>query len=358
MNTQHANAIEFTLEPIVKSSDKEASSAVVNNGVSVQEIHKNRHEVKAAYHFMDSENNLALKAIESGIELMPKEEYLWLMQMDLLRITGDRSAFEQKSVKFAESFGISPPAWRDIEVVSMDVGATDVLVNILMMTKATSAEFSEKIRSANGGKVTINLGRVGSTDRDGLVDILAAIQDAEASGSKFVIQSGERLIKSMMENAKKVGESFREIWDLTFLLLKYAEMSEDFDIFALYYAEAFGQSPPDWDSFNSSAKADQPIKKKVGVQPIKGSVALSADLSQMGEADLAKILQMAVSGKLILDMRSCRKISYKTAYQLAVIFFDSKRPIILVGTNAIIKSAIECGGFHSLKNVIFNDTEQ
>lgn len=340
-----------------------AKEAVKSNdypetGIRVTSVPRSPHEVESAYHFMDGDMAKAYQVLKSGIEKEPEIDSLWLMKLDALRILGDREKFEDSSMLYAEKFGIMPPSWRDIESVDTttieDDSKKDVKINPVAFIKANISEYVDLMMSANGGSIVINLSNVSNTDRDGIVNFNIGLRNAIAAGSTVKLQNVDRFIKSIVENSIKIGKNFRDLWFLTFLIMKIQDMSEAFDEFSMQFVEAFGESPPDWETMLTSIKPTNVQKKTSNankVDPIKDAIALSSDLSQIQDSDVDKLLTMAKTGKLILDMRSCRKISLSAATKLSNMIDAAEKTIVMVGANYMIRSALHCANFSLLLNL-------
>lgn len=331
-------------------------------GIRVMAVQRNPYEVEAAYHFMDGEPQKAYATLKKGIEKMPQMESLWLMKLDILRIMGDKDKFEESAIRYAETLGQIAPPWRDIENVETstieDEVKKDVTITAESFTKSVINDIVNEINTANGGTIILNLSKVGQTDKEGIIALNATLRNSLAAGSKIVIQQGDRFIKNIIENSIKLGGNFRDIWDLTFLFMKLQDMSEAFDEFSMQFVEAFGESPPDWEIMITSIKPTTPQRKPVSngkVGPIKNSVALSADLTQLSEGDAGKITQLALSGSLILDMRSCRKISLLSASRLSHAIEEAGKKVVMIGANYMIRSAISCADFLPLAHLEHQD---
>lgn len=118
------------------------------------------------------DNVLQAKEASSG-------EGLWMMLLDLYRLTGQKERFESRVLDYATRFERSPPAWLDLSSPGqrMQRRETVPLINLAGSLNAQAAEQCSQIRviAERSGAIRIDLKRVRNFDEEGCHLLLSLI---------------------------------------------------------------------------------------------------------------------------------------------------------------------------------------
>ena len=129
-------------------------------------------------------------------------EGCWLLLLNLLALSGDTAAFEEKAVDYAITFEVSPPAWEPVKAVPGTTPASLVPAEEEVFCLAGSlagerfaglAEFA-----APRNPVVIDLARVPRMDFASAGALLNAITPLKTAGKTVVVRGAHRLLVELL----------------------------------------------------------------------------------------------------------------------------------------------------------------
>ncbi len=115
---------------------------------------------------------------------------LWVMLLDLLRLTGQRDNFEALSLMFATEFERSPSAWQDLSVQDARTGEPKVqTVNLSgHLGGQAAAQFAQLIQiGMRNGALRIDLSRLRGVDNAGAGLLLRAVRGLRRAKVKLAL---------------------------------------------------------------------------------------------------------------------------------------------------------------------------
>lgn len=176
-------------------------------------------------------------------------EGLWMMLLDLYKLTGQRERFESRVLDYATRFERSPPPWEDLSSQAARP-RSDVapLINLSgKLTGQAAAQFQQiGVIGRKSGAIRIDLSRLRSVDEDGCRLFLQLLQSLAADRVKISVLKPSQLV-NMLEGQIAAGRAEnRDAWLLLLDMLQYAGEQERFEQFAVDYAITFEESPPSW----------------------------------------------------------------------------------------------------------------
>jgi anti-anti-sigma regulatory factor len=176
-------------------------------------------------------------------------EGLWMMLLDLYKLTGQRLRFESRVLDYATRFERSPPPWEDLtSQAARPRGDVAPLINLSGNLNGQAAPQFQQIGiiGRKSGTIRIDLTRLRSVDDDGCKLFLQLLQSLAADRVKVSVLKCSQLV-NMLEGQVSAGRAEnREAWLLMLEMLQYTGEEERFEQFAVDYAITFEESPPSW----------------------------------------------------------------------------------------------------------------
>ena len=176
---------------------------------------------------------------------------VWGMLFDLYQITGQHSAFENLSIKYANKFEVSPPAW-------VDGGATEPSAPAVRAGTTPSVAFSgtldasivkqlERIKnmSTMSNVLKLEFARVSEVDPAGCELLLNALKTLQKSGHNLILVGAPELaekIRSTLEVGRR--DETEAPWLLMLEILRLLNREADFEEASIDYCITFEVSPP------------------------------------------------------------------------------------------------------------------
>lgn len=206
---------------------------------------------EAAVLYANGQNDAAAEVLSEFVTTLPagESEFIWQMLLDLYKLTGQRTHFDECGLAYARSFEKSPPPWEGGDAPAHGTRASTPSVAMGVALTEQSARQFERVREAalNGGAVRIDLTRLRSADEAGcrlLRETMIALRRASAT----VRMSGSKTLANMLAGQVKAGRRENQhMWLLLLDMLQYTDDIEHFEEIAVNYAVTFEESPPSWE---------------------------------------------------------------------------------------------------------------
>ncbi len=177
-------------------------------------------------------------------------EGLWMMLLDLYKLTGQRQKFESRVLDYATRFERSPPPWEDLSSQSEQRKATATpTVNLAGTLSSQAATQFQQICviGRKSGAIQINLSRLRGMDEAGSTIFRQALAQLATDRVKVSLLNCETMIDMLSAQVQPGQAENRDVWVLLMELLQYTEDKERFEQVALDYAITFEESPPSWE---------------------------------------------------------------------------------------------------------------
>ena len=187
-------------------------------------------------------------------------EGLWMMLLDLYRLTGQRERFDARVIDYARRFERSPPAWEDLSLQPAKRRAeAATLINLPVALTTQSAQQLQQIYviGQKSGTLRIDLGRVRSIDDQGCFLVKQTLAKLTIARVKLTIFNASRLVDLLSPKVKPGQADNRDYWMLMLEMLKYTGEVSRFEDLAVDYAVTFEESPPSWESKQPSPSEEQ-----------------------------------------------------------------------------------------------------
>jgi anti-anti-sigma regulatory factor len=242
-------------------------------------------------------------------------EGLWMMLLDLYRLTGQRERFEARVIDYARRFERSPPVWEDLSLqLAKRRSESAALVNLPAALTAQAAQQLQQICviGRKSGTLRIDLGRVRSIDDQGCLVLKQALAQLAADRVKLSIFNASRLVDLLAPKVKPGEADNRDCWMLMLEMLKYTGESARFEDLAVDYAVTFEESPPSWES-----KMPAPGEQQSAVEAVhEHGEEFSFDGELMGSSNEAihKLEEFTASRQTVtVDCSQLRRIDFVAA---------------------------------------------
>ena len=178
-------------------------------------------------------------------------EGLWMMLLDLYRLTGQRDRFDARVIDYARRFERSPPAWEDLSLQPAKRRTdTAALINLPAALTTQSGQQLQQVCviGRKSGTLRVDLGRVRSIDEQGCLLVRQTLEQLAAARVKLTIFNASRLVDLLAPKVKPGQAENRDYWMLMLEMLKYTGEVSRFEDLAVDYAVTFEESPPSWES--------------------------------------------------------------------------------------------------------------
>ena len=243
-------------------------------------------------------------------------EGLWMMLLDLYRLTGQRERFDARVIDYARRFERSPPAWEDLSLQPAKRRTEAVaLINLPAALTTQSAQQLQQICliGRKSGTLRIDLGRVRSIDDQGCLLIKQTLEQLIAARVKLIIFNASRLVDLLSLKVKPGQADNRDYWMLMLEMLKYTGEVSRFEDLAVDYAVTFEESPPSWELKQPLLGEDQPVGNDI---PGHGEEEFFFDSELTGSSSevIRKLEEFSSTRQaVIVDCGNLRRVDFVAA---------------------------------------------
>lgn len=210
---------------------------------------------EAAILFANGQTDMVEPILLSAIEeeaLGSTPLTVWGMLFDLYQITGQRSAFENLSIKYASKFEMSPPAWMECDAPQPQAAATPrsgATPGVSFSGKLDAAIVKQLERVKNMAEMSnvlkLEFARVTEVDAIGCGLLLSVLKKLQKSGHNMVLVGAPELaekIRAILLVGRR--DETEAPWLLLLELLRLLNRETDFEETSIDYCVTFEVSPP------------------------------------------------------------------------------------------------------------------
>lgn len=322
---------------------------------------------EAAILFANASDDVAAAVLEAAIDGGAEgNDTLWNMLFDLYRVVGQREAFEQRGVAYAEQFGRSPPIWADEDTTpaakpsSRDATPSVALTGTL--GAAAKAQFDQISRIATkAGKLRIDLGKLRGADEAGCEVLVSGLKALRQARVQVTIVNARNMLPMIEGQAVQGQRQGQAIWLMVLELLQALAEVERFEEVALDYAITFEESPPSYEApiaapaptmKNSEAVASAPALELVPIEEEAASFVIEGDLTSAQSEVIRKLAKYGADRKLVeVDASRLRRMDFVTAGNLfnVLVQFQSQGKLCEIrGLNAMVAALLRVMGVHQV----------
>lgn len=247
----------------------------------------------AAILYANGQDDAARVTLESSIRnnAEPGAIKLWAMLFDLLRLKGERAAFEALSLEFARVYERSPPSWDMESVSSKKAGhAVGGQVALQGVVAGDDPVFDDLLQAlSSGSSRTLDLGRLAGLDAEASAKLAKLLNQARRRGLAWSVHGAEGLA-SRLSNRTIMGQAQGEpLWLLLLELYQYMGREAQFEEKAVDYAVTFEVSPPSWEGLKTPPlPAEEPVPEEVEAESV--AAVLEGEILQGNLKEVARHL--------------------------------------------------------------------
>lgn len=260
------------------------------------------------------------------------DKRVWYMLLDIYHAMGQKEAFDQLAIHFANRFGSSPPSWDANSAATearASAGGSSVTAsggNVLIIEGAAigptmtakSKEFIAASKTAKTCKIDVSRMKGDLADNEGL----SVLQTTMAQMRKYKVAAtlmGENQLahwlKKIVEASKESKDpSFSPHWLLLLEILQWRGMEAEFEDLSFEYTVTFEVSGPGWEPdgvMTIEAAADIPHEEP----PSNDLIIPDSLITDMAIQKMQNILQSTLKekGEARIDFRNVERMEFSSA---------------------------------------------
>ncbi len=273
-------------------------------------------------------------------------EGLWMMLLDLYRLTAQRQRFESRVLDYSTRFERSPPPWVDLS----GHGArrrSDLppLVNLAGNLSAKAGNPFQQINviARRSGAIRIDIGRLRGVDEAGCGLLRQLLVQLVADRIKVSLVTCEPLAAVLTERAVVGQAENREAWLLLLELLQHTGEKDRFETLAVDYAVTFEESPPSWEK-----KAPPPVSQSAAVAQDAGVAGdvffFEGELGGASNDSMRRFAAFAADRREVtLDCAALRRIDFVCAgmlFNILAVLQAQGKLVRLQNVNAMVAALL------------------
>ena len=322
---------------------------------------------EAAILFANASDDLAVAVLDAAIDGgAESNDTLWNMLFDLYRVSGQREAFDQRGVGYAEQFGRSPPIWADADTTPTAKPASRDATPSVALTgtlgAAAKTQFDQIARIATkAGKLRIDLGKLRGADEAGCEALVTGLKALRQARVQITLLNARNMLPMIEGQAVQGQREGQAIWLMVLELLQALAEVDRFEEVALDYAITFEESPPSYEApiaapaptmKQSESVMSVPSLELVPIEEEAASFALEGDLTSAQGEVVRKLAKYGADRKLIeIDASRLRRMDFVTAGNLfnVLVQFQAQGKLCEIrGLNAMVAALLRVMGVHQI----------
>jgi anti-anti-sigma regulatory factor len=272
-------------------------------------------------------------------------EGLWMMLLDLYKLTGQRERFESRVLDYATRFERSPPPWVDLSS-SQPRRKADVMP-LINLGGNLSGDASEQFKQIlvigqKSGAIRIDLKRLRSVDDTGCRLLLDVISTLAQDRVRVSLLNGAQLV-AMLDGQIHPGRAEgRDMWLLMLELLQHTGEHERFEQLAVDYAITFEESPPSWEAREQA----QPVMATMTQHDAADVdvISLEGELTGANSESIRKLAAYASSRQAVeVDCSRLKRLDFVSAgtlFNILATLQAQGKLVTLQGVNAMVAALL------------------
>lgn len=344
----------FQLEDTTKKVEDIATIFSEGNNFQTYEIIKN--------HFKEQQGNV--------------DKRIWFMLLDLFQILENKKEFEKTSFAFAQYFDTSPPSWfgtQKSEAVSTTVmtGGKNILMLSDTLPDDYETYFKEFLKSAienNFCRINLSQYKFKEKPAEHLYSLLNLLEELRIKQTPTTLMGDNTLIDFLHDyieepsSLKDVHETFIDneklIWETYIELMQWKKEEESFENYAIFFADKFEISPPNWNppiTVNEEEVKVQEKKEEKKEEEVSFPKELNVNNVNLITEHLEK--QFEQLDQVEIDFSNIDRIDFSStgalSYYLQEFFVTNpNKQVTIKNSNEFIIVLLQMLGVNELTNVI------
>ncbi|WP_374500035.1 STAS domain-containing protein [Zoogloea sp.] len=285
-------------------------------------------------------------------------EGLWMMLLDLLRLTGRREAFDARVIEYATRFEKSPPPWIDLSGRTERRGpvgpATVNLVGQLGAQAATQFAQIETI-GRKSRAVRLEVGKVKGLDEAGCGLLAQTLFRLRADKVAVTVSGGGALVEHL-QGRLKPGEAREEAaWLLLLDLMQEGGTEAAFEEWAVNYAITFEVSPPSWEARAKPTPGGANPAAEVPDDEAASGTSLEGEITGANTEPLRRMAAAAeAAGTLAVECGRLRRmdfVSAGTCFNILAALGARGKLVSLHNVNAMVAALLRVMGVDQVAHI-------
>lgn len=310
----------------------------------------------AAILYANGQDAAARATLESSIQGNgePGAVKLWAMLFDLLRLKGERAAFDALGLEFARVCELSPPSWDLEPVVSNQVQRAAAGSVVLQGVMAGDDPVFDGLLLAlsEGQNRSLDLGRLAGLDTEASAKLARVLHQARRRGLSWELAGAEGLA-SRLANRTVAGQAQEEpLWLLLLELFQYLGWETQFEEKAVDYAITFEVSPPSWEAPRHpvAPKVELALVEEDDAETVPEAAALEGEILQGNLKELA--LHLKPEEECRLDFSRVSRLDFVSAGALVNLLKTSDvGPVVIYHPNRLVAELMRVMGVDQVARV-------
>lgn len=291
-------------------------------------------------------------------EIQGAGEGLWMMLLDLYKLTGQRERFESKVLDYATRFERSPPPWVDLSSARATPRKSDAssLVNLAgELTGQVAPQLKQmEVVGIKSGAIRIDLKRLRSVDETGCGLFIETLRKFTAERVKVSLLNCAQLISMLAGQVEPGKAEGRSGWLLMLELLQHSGEHARFEDMAVDYAVTFEESPPSWDPRLPTEPSVAAATEDEGGHD-EDKAVLEGELTSANNESIRKLAAFAADKQVIeVDCGQLRRLDFVSAGTLFNIVASLQvqgKLVCLQNVNAMVAALLRVMGVEQVAQV-------
>lgn len=285
--------------------------------------------------------------LEAALDSQPGHagEGVWMMLLDLYRLTGQRQRFETRVLDYATRFERSPPPWRDLSAApARERPHSRPLVALSGSLSGQAAAQFEQIAviGKKSGVIRIDLGHLRSVDENGCAMFRQLLEELAAERVKVSLLKCAGLADMLVGQVHPGRVEGRDEWLLLLEMLQHTGEQDRFEELAVDYAITFEESPPSWEP-----KAECEAQSTAVLEAVAATnegFSLDGEVTGATADSMRKLVAYAAERQRVeVDCVRLRRMDFVSAGMLFNTLADMKtqgKQVVLKNVNAMVAALL------------------
>lgn len=309
----------------------------------------------------------AAEAVLSAVLDSPSHqpgEGVWMMLLDLYRLTGQRQRFEARVLDYATRFERSPPPWQDLSSSQTHERAN--VVPLLSLSGTLSGQSSTQFEQIavigkKRGAIRIDLGRLRGVDEPGCIRFRALLRELAAERVVVSLLKCGQLVEMLVGQVHMGRAEGRDQWLLLLEMLQHTGEQDRFEQIAVDYAITFEESPPSWEpkmereSISTDAIDAAAAATATEAAAVEG-FALGGEVTSAATDSIRKLAAFAAERQRVeVDCAQLRRLDFVSAGTLFNILASLQaqgKQVVLRNVNAMVAALLRVMGVDQVAQVM------
>lgn len=283
-------------------------------------------------------------------------EGLWMMLLDLYKLTGQRERFESRVLDYATRFERSPPPWVDLSSARVMPRKSDAapLVNLSGELTGQAAPQLQQMEAVGikSAAIRIDLKRLRSVDETGCGLLIETLSKFVSERVKVSLLNGGQLATMLTGQIHTGRAEGQNGWLLMLELLQHSGDLEHFENLAVDYAVTFEESPPSWDP-RLPAESAAAAAEEAG--PSGDKVVLEGELTGANNESIRKLAAFAADKQVVeVDCSQLRRLDFVSAgtlFNIVASLQAQGKLVCLQNVNAMVAALLRVMGVEQVAQV-------